>query len=100
MPGAVPARTPDPEAPKPDPLAATVVWRAGAPFPAVPNGEQKPAPAPRVVAAPAVTAVEDDGPLDIGEQLALLSDLLANANAQSVKLTGRISIQLQAEVVF
>lgn len=97
-----------PAEPKPQPaskrLEPTVIWRNGAP---VPNGEQTavlPAP-PSMPAnghvAPAANGhTADDEPLDIGEQLALLSDLLAQANAQSVKLTGRLSIELRAEVVF
>lgn len=91
----------DPDPAKP--AEYRVVWREGAP---VPNGEQTAvSPGPRAViangSAPAVTMPDPhDNGIDIGEQLALLSDLLAQANAQSVTLTGRISIQLQAEVIF
>jgi len=84
---------------RPKRLEPTVVWRAGAPVPnPVPSGEQTAvSPAPRAaVKAPAPAAIGDLAV--VNEQLAALQALLAQAEAKSVHISGRIWVELTAEV--
>lgn len=76
-------------------LEPTVIWRDGAPFPFSAKAGQAAVMVAETAVAPAANG---QGLALVNEQLAALQALLARAEARSVTISGKIRVELTAEV--